>query len=131
MTDFVDPGDPVAVEAVLRAALVAIGTEAVAQQLSAVPDLQVQPGRRGGLLRSPTPTSVRSADRRLLLDASTGAGSLEHIVGGIVLATDPVGRAALPGALAALVTRSVTSSGARDDVSVLLTALRDAVDAAG
>jgi hypothetical protein len=36
----------------------------------------------------------------------------------------------LPGVLAALVVRSLQTSGADDDVSVLLTSLRDAVTAA-
>lgn len=129
MNDFVDAADPGAVEAVLRSAIAAIGVDAVLTQLTSVPDLQVLPGRPGGLFRAATPARVGYGDRRLSVD-SRGA-SLDHIVGGIVLASDPVGRTALPGALSALVCRSLQMSGAYDDVSVLLTALRDAVAAAG
>jgi hypothetical protein len=127
VSDFVDPSDPAAVEAVLRDALATIGADAVAAQLAAVPDLQVTRGRPSGLFRAATPAEVAYGDRRLALD-DRGA-TLAHVVGGIVLATDPVSRVALPGTLAALVVRAVAASGAHDEVSVLLTALRDAVAA--
>lgn len=125
MSDFVDATDPAAVEAVLAKALPAIGLDAVLLQLAAVPDLYVEPARPGGFFRPRAPGIVGYGDRRLLLDPT--AATLEHLVGGVVLARDPVSRTALPGALAALVCRSVADSGATDDVSVLLTALRDAV----
>lgn len=125
MSDFIDPADPAAVEAVLRDALGALGTDAVLTQLTSVPDLYVQPARGGSFFRAAEPAMVAYGDRRLLLGAQ--AVTLEHLVGGVVLARDPVTRVALPGALAALVTRSVAGSGAADEVSVLLTALRDAV----
>ena len=124
MSDFVDPTDPAAIEAVLAKALPALGVDALLVQLAGVPDLYVQPPRPGGFFKPPTPAIVAYGDRRLMLDPATS--TLEHLVGGVVLARDPVTRAALPGALAALVCRSVVGSGAADDVSVLLTALRDA-----
>ena len=58
MSDFVDPADPAAVEAVLRDALAVLGPDALLTQLADVPDLQVRPGRPGGLLRSATPGQV-------------------------------------------------------------------------
>jgi hypothetical protein len=128
VTGFVDPTDAAAVEAVLRAALETVGVAGVIAQLSAVPDLVVVPGRSGGLFRSAAPSSIEYADQRLTLDDHRA--SLDHVVGGIVLASDPVSRVALPGVLAALVVRSLVTSGAHDDVAVLLTALRDAVDVA-
>lgn len=131
MKDFVDPADPVAVEEVLGAALATLGVDALLTQLAAIPDLRVQPSRPGRLLRAPTPAVVSYSERRLTLDPQAGSGTLGHVVGGVVLATDPVGRVAVPGALAALVVRSLASSGAADEVSVLLTALRDAVAASG
>ena len=127
MSDFVDPGDPAAVEAVLAAALPRLGLGGVLTQLSGVPDLDVQAGRRSGFFRPPVPATVGHGDLRLVLDERSV--TLEHLVAGVVLSRDPVGRAALPGTLAALVCRAVTDSGATDDVSVLLTALRDAVAA--
>jgi hypothetical protein len=50
-------------------------------------------------------------------------------VGGIVLSTDPVMPAALPGVLASLVSRGVAQQGTQEAASVLLTSLRDAVAA--
>ena len=126
MTGFVDPADPAAVEAVLRQALTVLGADALVTQLAEVPELQVQPRRPGRLLRPASPGVVEYGDRRLVL--TDGGATLDHVVGGVVLARDPIGRAALPATLAALVCRSVTSSGAHDEVSVLLTALRDAVE---
>jgi len=125
MTGFVDPADPAAVEAVLAKGLTALGVPALLDQLASVPDLDVQPARRGGIFRAPTPAAVGFGDRRLVIDDRSAV--LEHWVGGVVLARDPVARAALPGALAALVCRAVAAGGAADEVSVLLTALRDAV----
>ena len=126
MTDFVDATDPADVEAVLAKALASLGEAGVLEQLAAVPDLYVEQPRRGGFFRRPMPALVAYGDRRLVV-ANQGA-VLEHLVGGVVLARDPITRVALPGTLASLVCRAVAGSGARDDVSVLLTALRDAVE---
>ncbi|MGB8649901.1 MAG: DUF5073 family protein [Mycobacteriales bacterium] len=128
MTDFVDPTDPGAVERVLAAGLAGLGPEGLAQQLTKVPGLLVRPGRRAGLLRGSELAQVEVGDRRLQL-GPRGQSSLEHVVGGVRLARDAVAPAALPGVLAALVVRAVEQSGARDQVSVLLTSLRDALAA--
>ena len=125
MSDFVDPADPAAVEAVLAKGLEALGVASLLSQLAPIPDLDVQPAQRGGIFRAPAPAAVGFGDRRLVIDDRSAV--LEHWVGGVVLARDPVARAALPGTLAALVSRAVAASGAADEVSVLLTALRDAV----
>jgi hypothetical protein len=124
VSDFVDPADPSAVEAVLVKALQTIGVDALLTQLAEVPDLEVRPARAGGLLRAAVPAAVGFGDRRLVL---AHQALLEHAVGGVVLARDAVPGTAVAGTLAALVCRSVAASGAADDVSVLLTALRDAV----
>ena len=125
---FVDAADPAAVEAVLRDALGLLGADRVLEVLSSV--LPVQQGRAGGLFRSAEPDRVAVGDRVLWVDEHQRA-SLQHVVGGVVLATDPVQPAALPGVLAALVTRCVAEQGSSDAASVLLTSLRDAVSAGG
>lgn len=125
MKDFVDATDPTAVEAVLAKALQTIGVDALLTQLAEVPDLEVQAARAGGLLRAAVPAAVAFGDRRLVL--ASREALLEHSVGGVVLSHDAVPRTAIAGTLAALVCRSVAASGTADDVSVLLTALRDAV----
>ena len=130
MSGFVDATDRAQVEAVLAAAVTALGPAGALASLAGIPELEVVQARPGGLFRKPTPATVEYGDQRLSVDAR-GRASLHHVVGGIVLAQDSVARTALPATLAALVVRSVEASGATDEVSVLLTALRDAVAAAG
>jgi hypothetical protein len=123
---FVDATDPADVEGVLRDALGLLGADRLLDALTSV--LPVRRGRSGGLFRAAEPDQVMVGDRVLSIDRHQRA-SLQHVVGGVVLATDPVQPAALPGVLAALVTRSVTQQGSADAASVLLTSLRDAVAA--
>lgn len=123
---FVDATDPTAVEDVLRRALALLGADRVLETLATV--VPVRLGRDGGLFRSAEPDRVAVGDRVLWIDEHERA-SLQHVVGGVVLATDPVQPAALPGVLAALVTRAVSGQGSADAASVLLTSLRDAVSA--
>lgn len=123
---FVDATDPTAVEAVLRDALALLGPDRVLETLASV--VPVRLGRDGGLFRSAEPDQVAVGDRVLWIDQHQRA-SLQHVVGGVVLATDPVLPAALPGVLAALVSRAVAQQGSSDAASVLLTSLRDAVSA--
>lgn len=125
MKDFVDAADPIAVEAVLRQALAVIGLPGVLVQLESVPGLQVETGRPRGIVRAAVPASVSYGDR--VLRVSDRSAELVHVVGGIALAADNVLPSALPGVLAALVARAVDGHAAGDAVSVLLTALRDAV----
>lgn len=125
MNGFVDATDPASVEAVLRAALPAVGVAGVLAQLAQVPGLQVEPGRSGGLFRAAVPAQVGYRDRTLRWDP---AGPVDvHMVGGIVLSTEPVVAAGVAALLADLVTRAVRDHEAGDAVSVGLTALRDAV----
>lgn len=123
---FIDATDPAAVEGVLRGALALLGADRLLEALASV--VPVQRGRDGGLFRAAEPDRVAVGDRVLWIDAAQRA-SLQHVVGGVVLATDPVQPAALPGVLAALVTRAVAQQGSADAASVLLTSLRDAVAA--
>ena len=128
MSGFVDAGDPGAVEQVLRSAVAGIGMTGVLEQLQALPAIPLQPGRRGGLFREREP-SVLKVDDRILRLYDNGAAELQHVVRGIVLATDAVSPAALPGILAAMVVRSITAPADVDQLSVVLTALRDALAA--
>jgi hypothetical protein len=130
VNSFVDATDPAQVEAVLAAAVTALGPAGALASLAGIPELEVVPARPGGLFRAPTPATVEYGDQRLSVDAR-GRATLHHVVGGIVLSQDAVSRSALAGALAGLAVRAVADSGANEEVSVLLTALRDAVAAAG
>lgn len=130
MSDFVDPRDPAAVAAVLQAGLASLGLSGVLQQLAGVPGLVVRPPQPGRLLRAGVPGVVAYGDRVARVEAS-GRVTLEHVVGGVVLSRDDVPPVRVAEALAGLVCRSVGDTGAGDEVSVLLTSLRDAVAAAG
>ena len=126
MNGFVDARDPASVEAVLQQALPVVGLDGVILQLAGVPGLQVTPGRARAVFRPAVPASVSYGDRTLRV--APGSAQLVHVVGGIALAADPVTPSALPGVLAALVARAVDGYGGADQASVLLTALRDAVE---
>ena len=125
---FVDPTDPAAVEQVLRAALAGIGRTALLTQLSTV--LPVRPGRPAGFLKPAQPTVVEVGQESLSLP-DRGPGLLRHVVGGILLSTDPVAEHRVPGALATLLVRYVQEGRGPDDAAILLTALRDAAAAGG
>jgi hypothetical protein len=126
VNDFVDATDPEAVEQVLVLGLAGLGLDGLVEQLSTLPGLKLDPGRPGGLLRAATPPVLEVEERSLALFAS-GGGELRHTVGGVVLARDPVTITELPGVLAALLVRSLPGTGAQDQLSVLLTSIRDAV----
>ena len=128
MSAFVDPADPQEVELVLAPAVALLGPARLLDALSEV--LPVSAGRRGGLFRAAEPYRMAVGDRVLAVDEHQRA-SLQHVVGGIVLATDTVRAADLAGVLASLVSRAVAEQGNGDEVAVALTSLRDAVDAAG
>ncbi len=124
---FVDPLDPPSVEQVLSSSLSGLGRERTLEHLSTVPGLGQRAGRPGGLFRGAEPALVWCGDRVLRFDEHD-QGVLDHVVGGIVLASDPVPGPAVAGVLASLVVRSVQATGAADDVAVLLTSLRDALE---
>lgn len=126
MSGFVDPRDPVAVEQVIAAALTALGPAAALAQLSAL--LPVRSGRPGRLFRQEQPMTIQVGEEALSLP-SRGKPTLQHVVGGVVLSRDEVVPRALPGVLASFVVRALEESGSHDDAAVLLTSLRDAVDA--
>ena len=126
MRGFVDPTDPVEVEEVLASAVPGFGLQGVLDQLAAVPGLPIRPGRPGGLLRRPEPATIDVDDRRLSI-TDEGRATLQHIVGGVVLATDRVAPRDLPGMLAAMLTRAVAQLTSADQLSVILTSMRDAL----
>ncbi|MCU1592881.1 MAG: hypothetical protein JWO12_273 [Frankiales bacterium] len=128
MNDFVDARDSSAVEQVLAQACTALGSAAVLAQLTSL--LPVELGRPRGLLRAERPTRITVGEEALALFTDR-APQLQHVVGGVVLSNDTVSPMALPGVLAALVVRALSSSGRYDDAAVLLTSLRDAVQAGG
>lgn len=126
MRDFVDPTNPEAVEEVLASAVPGFGLAGVLEQLAAVPGLGIRPWRPGGLLRKPQPAALVVEDRRLTISPS-GEAVLQHVVGGVVLASEQVRPRELPGVLAAMIARSVDSLASPDPLAVTLTSMRDAL----
>jgi hypothetical protein len=125
MAGMVDLADREQLLATVRRVVSALGVEPVLELVATVPGVAVVPGRPRGLLRGATPATVGYDDRVLVLEHHRPA--LHHVVGGIRLDSAPVADVAEP--LAALIAR--TAGAVRDDVTARLTALRDAVDAAG
>lgn len=130
MTSFVDPHDPAAVTAVLQTALTALGMAGLLQQLAAVPGLAVALPQPAKLFRPAVPGVVAYGDRTVRCEPS-GRLQVEHVVGAVVLSREAVPPVRAGEVLAGLVRRAVEDTGRADDVSVQLTALRDAVAAAG
>ena len=126
MSGFVDATDPAAVEQVLTGAVEALGLPGLLEQLADVPGLRFTAARAGGLLRAATPAVLEVGDQVIAVRAD-GSGELRHVVGGVVLSHDPISRHQLAGALAPLLVRAVSDSGGQDQLSVQLTAMRDAI----
>ena len=123
---FVDPTDRAAVERTLSAALAGIGLTALLTQVATA--LPVRLGRPAGFLRPAQPSVLEVGQESLSLPVH-GPGTLRHVVGGIVLSTEPVAARALPAVLATLIAAFVLETGQPDDLVVLLTSLRDAATA--
>jgi hypothetical protein len=121
---FVDPLNQDQVAAVLAAVRASLGQPGLLDLLMRLPGLTVDPGRAGKLLRGAVAPSVSAGDDIVRFATPV---IREHVVGGVVLSRTPVSVTGLSTVLAAMVSESVRRDGAREDVSVVLTAARDAV----
>jgi hypothetical protein len=121
---FVDPLDRDQVSAVLAAVRASLDQGGLLDLLARLPGLTVDPGRPGKLLRAAVAPSITGGDDVVRLATPV---IREHVVGGVVLSRTPVPASGLATVLAGMVCRAVRRDGTREDVSVALTAARDAV----
>ncbi|NYD40242.1 hypothetical protein [Nocardioides panaciterrulae] len=120
---YVDPTDEQQVTAVLASVLRALGVPGLGDLIGRIPGSRVEAARPGGLFRAAVPASVwLDAEHQLVL---TDPAVLAHVVGGVVLARDPLPPGRLPGALAPLLVTTVLDQGSQPEAAVVLTAARE------
>ncbi len=123
---YVDPGDEHQVAAVLGAVLRTLGVPGLGDLLGRIPGSRVEAARPGGLLRRAEPACVwLTGEHQLLL---TDPVVHVHVVGGVVLARDPLPAGRLPDAVARLLVRAVADRGSQAEATVVLTAARESTD---
>jgi hypothetical protein len=125
---FVDPSDQGQVAAVLGAVVRVLGIPGLGDMLGRIPGSRTDPARPGGVFRPALPASVWvSAQHQLLL---TDPLVHVHVVGGVVLARDPLPAGVLPDAVARLLVAAVLEQGSEAEAAVVLTAAREATEGA-
>ncbi|MCW2780620.1 MAG: hypothetical protein JWR35_1069 [Marmoricola sp.] len=124
---YVDPLDAAQVIPVLESALSMVGIDGLVELLARIPGTRRDPGRPGGFLKTPVRPSIwLGAEHNLTL---TEPVQHQHVVGGVILSRDPVGRGALAPLVAQLIGPVLRESGGEREASIALTAAREAFGA--
>ena len=119
----VDPYDAAEVAPVLDAALRAMGPGGLTDLLARLPGVTIEPARAKRFLSPALPGRVWLGPENCL--TMTDPIVHQHVVGGVVLARDPLRAGTLPGVLARLIADHVREHGQADDAAVALSAVRD------
>jgi hypothetical protein len=123
---YVDPSDPDQVAAVLGAVLRVLGMQGLGDLLGRIPGSRVEPTRPGGVFKRAVPASVwLTAQHQLLLSDPLVH---VHVVGGIVLARDPLPAGVLPDTVARLLVAAVSEQGSHAEAALVLTAARESTE---
>lgn len=120
---YVDPSNQQEVAAVLGSVVRTLGIAGLGDLLSRVPGSRVEAPQRGGMFKRASPPSVwlSSEHQFQLSDPIVHV----HVVGGVVLAREPLPPGRLPETVARLLVTAVTDQGGRDEAAVVLTAARE------
>ncbi|MGH3444538.1 MAG: hypothetical protein ACRDPB_04110 [Nocardioidaceae bacterium] len=120
---YVDPSNQQEVAAVLDSVLRTLGIAGIGDLLSRVPGSRVEAARRGGMFKRATPPSVwLSPEHQFELSEPIVH---VHVVGGVVLAREPLPPGRLPETVARLLATAVTDQGSGTEAAVVLTAARE------
>lgn len=120
---YVDPSDEQQVAAVLRIVLRELGIPGLGDLLVRIPGSRGEASRPGGMFRRAMPASVwLSPQHQLLL---TDPVVHVHVVGGVVLARDPLPAGRLPEVVAPLLVAAIADQGGQSEAAVALTAARE------
>ncbi|MGH3492651.1 MAG: hypothetical protein ACRDQ1_05360 [Sciscionella sp.] len=120
---YVDPVNQQEVAAVLGSVLRTIGVPGLGDLLGRVPGSRVEAPRAGGMFRRAMPPSVwLSPEHQLQLGEPVVHA---HVVGGVVLAREPLPPGRLPEAVARLLVAAITDQGSHAEAAVVLTAARE------
>ncbi len=120
---YVDPTDPTAIGAVLRATVDTGGLDAVTDLLGRLPGTKQTPPVSKGFLRAAVPAAVWLGPENCW--SCTEPPTLLHVVSGVVLHREVVDRGQVAAALSRVVADLVRRTGAVADASAVLTAARD------
>jgi hypothetical protein len=120
---YVDPTDPAAVSAVVRAVVETGGLGAVTDLLGRLPGVRVSAATPKGFLRAAVPAALWVGAEYCW--SCTEPPTLLHVVNDVVLHRDPVEPGEAPEVVSRLVTDLVRRTGAIGDASAVLTAARE------
>jgi hypothetical protein len=123
---YVDPSDPDQVAAVLGAVLRVLGMQGFGDLLGRIPGSRVEPTRPGGVFKRAVPASVWLTEQHQLLLSDPLVHV--HVVGGIVLARDPLPAGVLPDTVARLLVAAVSEQGSHAEAALVLTAARESTE---
>jgi hypothetical protein len=120
---YVDPTDPAAVAAVVRAVVASAGLAAVTDLIGRMPGVRTTPAVAKGFLRPAVPAAIWLGSEYCW--SCSEPPTLLHVVNGVVLHRDEVEPGEAPDLLGRLVPDLVRRTGAVADASAALTAARD------
>ena len=122
----VDPSDEQQVAAVLGSVLRVLGIPGLGDLLGRMPGSRAEASRPGGMFRRAVPACVwLSPQHQILL---TDPVVHVHVVGGVVLARDPLPAGRLPEAVSRLLVAAIADQGSQSEAAVALTAARESSD---
>jgi hypothetical protein len=124
---YVDPGDPEAVAAVVRATVETGGLVAVGDLLARLPGTSTTAEVPKGFLRAGVPASIWLGPEHCW--SATEPPTLLHVVNGVVLHREAVDPGEAGPLLGRIVAELVRRTGAVADASAVLTAARDVAGA--
>ncbi|MDX6302909.1 MAG: hypothetical protein QOF53_4123 [Nocardioidaceae bacterium] len=123
---FVDPSDEQQVAAVLDAVLRTLGVLGVRDLLARMPGSRSEASRPGGMFRRAEPASVWVGPEHQIVLSDPVVHA--HVVGGVILARDPLPGGRLPQALARLLVAAIADQASQSEAAVVLTAARESTE---
>jgi len=123
---FVDPSDEQQVAAVLAIVLRTLGIAGLGDLLGRMPGSRSEAERPGGMFRHAAPASVWLSPQHQILLGDPVVHA--HVVGGVVLARDPLPAGRLPDAVARLLVAATADQGSQSEAAVVLTAARESTE---
>lgn len=119
----VDPSDEHEVAAVLGSVVRVLGIPGLGDLLGRMPGSRVEASRPGGMFKRAVPACVwLSPQHQILL---TDPVVHVHVVGGVVLARDPLPAGRLPEAVSRLLVAAILDQGGQSEAALVLTAARE------
>jgi hypothetical protein len=123
---FVDPSDEHEVADVLRIVVQTLGIPGLGDLLGRIPGSRSEESRPGGTFRRAVPASVWLSPQHQLVLSDPVVHV--HVVGGVVLARDPLPAGRLPVAVARLLVAAIADAGGQSEAALALAAARESCE---